>query len=349
MLLPALLVVLGQASQPNEWDNFPPAGTAAPAQAAPAARPTQAAGASEIPEEAKARYRDAREKLQRNDFGGATAVLNQLAQQYPKWAAVFTARCVAQAGLKYPQYAVEDCTYALSLEPESASAIWWLAESEAALGRKQAAARHYQQYADLRSAEVQPTYRELALKRARELSGGDGQVLQPAPTAQAAAPQPAPRTTPPAGVDPAPYPGTKSSGQIPAVAKDEPPPAQPIPPPPSSPTPAAPSAAPSPALSPPRGPSAAGGCASSGQCQGGQQCKDRGDGVKACMGNGRNGAFCANSKDCVFPGTCKHRNDVVNVCMGGGGAGAFCDEGADCSGGTWCRDRGDGIKVCVAR
>ncbi len=315
MLLPALLLVLGQASQPNEWDTFPPQGP--PGAARPTNPPSAnaAAPAPAIPDEAKNRYREARDKIAKNDFGGATAILNQLAGQYPKWAAVFSARCVAQAGLRYPQYAVEDCNYALALEPQSAPTLWWLAESEAALGRKEAAAKHYQQYADLRTSEVLPTYRELALKRARELGG--------APAAAPAAPE-----------KPAPTDGAKNE----------------IPPPPKTQPEAHHEEAPPPRHDPPgpaRTATVAGSCGASGDCHGGQQCKDRGDGVKVCVGKGKNGAFCANSKDCVFPGACKRRHDGVNVCMGGGGAGAFCDEGSDCSGGTWCKPRPDGIKVCT--
>lgn len=318
-----LLLVLGQASQPNEWSTFPPAG-GQPAQAAPKkeAPKKDAPKGSPPSEDAKNRYREASQKIGAKDYGGATGILNELATQYPQWAAVFTARCIAQAGLKYPQYAVEDCSYALGIDPSSASALWWLASSEEALGRKADAAQHYQRYADLRGDDVSPTYREQALKKAQELGGA------------APAPKPAPSPAPaPAKADAKPAPAPAKTTAAAAKPDDNTPVTQPN----------AWNSMPSSSAEP------AAACKTNADCGAGKTCGDRGDGKKACLGNGKNGAFCAVSKDCVFPGKCKHRNDGVNVCMGGGGAGAFCDEGADCNGGFWCKDRGDGVKVCATK
>jgi len=334
MIFTTLLLVLGQASQPNEWSTFPPAGSGKqPAaksepKAEPKTEPKADAKAAAPDDAAKAKYKDAVDKISHSDFGGATAVLNQLAGQYPKWASVFSARCIAQAGLKYPQYAVEDCTYALTLDPDAPSPLWWLASSEEALGRKADAAKHYQRYADLRTGDVSPTYRELALKKAKELGGGgDG----------AAAADPKKVDAPPAKTEPAKTPdaGKKAEPAAKTDAKTA-----------NGKSDNTPVTSPSSWNSMP---ATAAACNASGECHNGQQCKDRGDGTKMCMGNGKNGAFCANSKDCVFPGKCKHRNDGVNVCMGGGGQGAFCDEGSDCTGGLWCRDRGDGVKTCATK
>lgn len=84
-------------------------------------------------------------------------------------------------------------------------------------------------------------------------------------------------------------------------------------------------------------------------CGSGEFCKDRGDGLRLCMGNGGQGDYCADTTDCEGVGLwCKDRGDGLTVCMGNGAKGDACTNNTDCDGvGLWCKDRGDGIHVCM--
>jgi hypothetical protein len=86
-------------------------------------------------------------------------------------------------------------------------------------------------------------------------------------------------------------------------------------------------------------------CQSGLDCGSGQFCKNRGDGIKLCMGDGANGDYCSSSIDCD-DGFCKNRGDGLKVCMGNGGRNAACSSSIDCDDG-FCKDRGDGYKVCM--
>lgn len=55
---------------------------------------------------------------------------------------------------------------------------------------------------------------------------------------------------------------------------------------------------------------------------------------------------CRSGLDCGSGQFCKDRGDGVRVCMGNGGPGAPCASGVDCGSGLFCRDRG-GLKVCA--
>jgi hypothetical protein len=85
-------------------------------------------------------------------------------------------------------------------------------------------------------------------------------------------------------------------------------------------------------------------CDSSLDCEFSQFCKDRGDGVKLCMGDGAPGAYCVSSLDCTT-GFCKPRGDGFEVCMGKGPPGAACQSSLDCAEG-FCRDTGGLVKTC---
>lgn len=88
-------------------------------------------------------------------------------------------------------------------------------------------------------------------------------------------------------------------------------------------------------------------CQSGIDCGSGQFCKDRGDGIKLCMGKGHGGAYCKSSIDCGSGMFCKDRGDGLKVCMGKGDRGAFCKSSIDCGSGMFCKNRGDGFKVCM--
>lgn len=87
-------------------------------------------------------------------------------------------------------------------------------------------------------------------------------------------------------------------------------------------------------------------CQSGIDCGSGEFCRDRGDGIKLCMGNGVNGDYCSSGIDCDHGLFCKSRGDGFKVCMGNGGRGAFCSSSIDCDDG-FCKNRGDGRKVCM--
>ena len=56
---------------------------------------------------------------------------------------------------------------------------------------------------------------------------------------------------------------------------------------------------------------------------------------------------CRGSLDCGPSSFCKDRGDGIRVCMGDGGPGANCRGSVDCGGGLFCKDPGDGIRVCM--
>lgn len=58
-------------------------------------------------------------------------------------------------------------------------------------------------------------------------------------------------------------------------------------------------------------------------------------------------AYCKSSIDCDGSRFCKDRGDGIKLCMGDGGAGAYCKSAIDCEGSRFCKDRGDGLKVCM--
>jgi hypothetical protein len=68
-------------------------------------------------------------------------------------------------------------------------------------------------------------------------------------------------------------------------------------------------------------------------------------GQAATRAPGRSNDGCRSGIDCGSGEFCKDRGDGVKVCMGNGGAGAYCRSGIDCGSGLWCR--GDGVKVCA--
>ncbi len=88
-------------------------------------------------------------------------------------------------------------------------------------------------------------------------------------------------------------------------------------------------------------------CASGLDCGPREFCKDRGDGLKLCMGNNVRGEFCASGIDCAPSLFCKDRGDGLKVCIGQGRRGDACSSGIDCEGGLFCKDPGNGFKECM--
>lgn len=88
-------------------------------------------------------------------------------------------------------------------------------------------------------------------------------------------------------------------------------------------------------------------CNSGTDCGQGTFCRDRGDGVSMCMGNGVTGAPCRQGTDCSSGLFCRDRGDGLHLCMGKGDRNAPCASGVDCNPGLLCKDRGDGLQLCM--
>ena len=58
--------------------------------------------------------------------------------------------------------------------------------------------------------------------------------------------------------------------------------------------------------------------------------------------------YCHSSVDCRSGEFCKDRGDGIKLCMGDGRQNDFCKTGIDCGRGLFCKDRGDGLKVCMS-
>jgi hypothetical protein len=294
-MLRLALVLLAQS--PSEWADLPvPKGPAPAAAAAPAPAPSAPAAS------ATAQYARAVSLIEANQYGEATALLNELAAGNPGWAEVYAARCSAQLGLSRPEYAQADCRYALKLKPTLSTALYGLATAERALGNHAQAAHYYRQYAALDSARSTPELRASALKLAEQLEP----KAAPSPALQ-----PAPQTAPVhVVVEHRGWPSPQGTAH-------------------ATPSRRAGSAGCSSHLD----------CGSGGWCKdrgdgvnvcmdrGGQDgfcdssidcgrgfCKDRGDGLKVCMDRGSTGSFCDSSIDCGSGLWCRDRGDGLKVC-----------------------------------
>lgn len=64
----------------------------------------------------------------------------------------------------------------------------------------------------------------------------------------------------------------------------------------------------------------------------------------AAFGSGQ--PTCRSSLDCPSGSFCRDRGDGLRYCMGKGGRGAFCQSSLDCISGYMCRDQGGNIKIC---
>jgi Flp pilus assembly protein TadD len=157
-----LWLLLALASSPSDW---------APYQASP--------------KDHKAEYRLAVQLIAERKFGEATAVLNEVAQQEPRWAEIFSARCSAQLGLKRPDSAAADCRYALQVKPELVVALYGLATAERLLGQNPQAAAHFRQYASSTNPDATPELKAAARKAADELEGtASASAIAPAPASE---------------------------------------------------------------------------------------------------------------------------------------------------------------------
>jgi tetratricopeptide (TPR) repeat protein len=139
---------------------------------------------------AQTRYRDAVAMVTSGNYSGATETLNALAGEYPRVAEIFASRCSAQLGLAHHAEAAADCTYALTLKPQLASARYALAIAEEGMGKTQAAITHYREYAAYDDAQA--PYKAQALARVNALTavptGPLPVAAPPAPGAAAGAP-----------------------------------------------------------------------------------------------------------------------------------------------------------------
>jgi hypothetical protein len=86
-------------------------------------------------------------------------------------------------------------------------------------------------------------------------------------------------------------------------------------------------------------------CRSSLDCSISQSCRDRGDGVEVCMGDGTTGDYCRSSLDCASSRSCRPWAGL-SVCVGNGGLNAPCASSLDCTSSLFCRDVGNGVKLC---
>lgn len=92
---------------------------------------------------------------------------------------------------------------------------------------------------------------------------------------------------------------------LPTPVMAYPPPAVPYPPRPPG------AYAPPPVQAPPLATS----CGSGLDCAGTLTCRDRGDGVKVCMGNGAQGAYCAYGTDCAGALSCRPTYGAIMTCQ----------------------------------
>jgi tetratricopeptide (TPR) repeat protein len=84
-------------------------------------------------------------------------------------AVAFVARASARYGLGKHREAADDYEAALALDPRLGTPLWGLAECYRLLGDPHAA-EYYDRYAKSTSSDVREDLRELARRRARELS-----------------------------------------------------------------------------------------------------------------------------------------------------------------------------------
>jgi hypothetical protein len=119
--------------------------------------------------EALERYQSANANISSGAYREAIMTLNQLASEYPRVAEIFAARCSAQVALKSNAGAEADCTYALTLKPQLATAVYALAMAQEGLGKRDAAIASYRKYAAF--DEMAAPYRNTAISRAMMLEG----------------------------------------------------------------------------------------------------------------------------------------------------------------------------------
>jgi hypothetical protein len=67
----------------------------------------------------------------------------------------------------------------------------------------------------------------------------------------------------------------------------------------------------------------------------------------ATRGGASNQAYCSSSLDCGSGEFCKDRGDGMKMCMGDNAPGEYCSSSIDCGSGSFCKDPGDGMKMCM--
>ena len=129
--------------------------------------------------EAQARYQQATASIAASHYAEAVATLNALAGENPRVPELFAARCSALLGLKKDSAAEADCTYALTLAPQMAMAVYGLAKAEESQGKRDAAILHYRQYAGM--GGVPSSNRSDAQARVAALSSSASAPTPPSP------------------------------------------------------------------------------------------------------------------------------------------------------------------------
>jgi len=130
----------------------------------PAAAPPAAAGPT-----AAQRYRTGVELIGNRDYTGAETELGEAIALDPRMAVAYAARASARFGLGRYREAADDYKASLGLDPGLATPLYGLAECYRLLGDP-AAAEMYQRYASSKSPDVREDLRDLAARRAQELS-----------------------------------------------------------------------------------------------------------------------------------------------------------------------------------
>jgi tetratricopeptide (TPR) repeat protein len=148
---------------------------AQPAAPAPAALPPPAAAEPQAVAPAPAaaaaqHYRTAVGLIQRREFKGAEAELDEAIAIDGRLAVAYAARASARFGQRRMRDAAVDYRRALELDPTMATPLYGLAECQRILGEP-GAAELYDRYARSNAPDVREELRTLAAKRAQELSG----------------------------------------------------------------------------------------------------------------------------------------------------------------------------------
>jgi hypothetical protein len=265
------------------------------------------------PSPAQQKYEQALQLLEAGNPKAALATLNAAVAEEPAYAEAYAARGNAQVALNRWNDAVADYAYSLSLSPTMASPLYGLGVSYRAQKEDWLASQYFQLYAESTSEGIPSDMRKRAADSAAELKphGLRAALHRGAPECHMGTNKQqacgyncrlgtngvAACANTPDGACAISGDGHVACSQVAATA----------------PTVAA-AGVPTQrvlAIVPPAGAN----CRSSMDCGSGEFCKDRGDGVRVCMGHGIRGEPCKAAIDCDSMLMCKDRGDGFKVCM----------------------------------
>jgi hypothetical protein len=263
-------------------------------------------------------YDEALRLLKAGDRAAAITHLNAAVLAQPQFAEAYAARGAAQLEQGRPAGAAADYAYVLRLNPSVAAPLYGLGLAHRAMKHDWIAAQYFQLYVESHASDVQSNYRDHAADLAQELHPAPGLFDRMRPRAaecqMGASGEQVCGYNCRLGADGIVGCANTADGVCAVGANGHVACSQlAVPPPTAAPIALAPGGAPAraPAAAPPSGAF----CHGSLDCGSGEFCKDRGDHVNVCMGNGSRGESCASSIDCGSSMFCKDRGDGFKVCM----------------------------------